>query len=81
MIESHHSPRFLIKLNIEVLIEFCYLVLLRPLFCITELRISAVDVKLSCTEVASTPLALSDKRIGSVLTELFDHYDLRVVLE
>jgi hypothetical protein len=79
LISSHQSPRPLVELNIEILVEFCYAVLLRPFLGFTELSIRAIDVELACPKIASTPSAVSSKQSSLVLTKGFGHRDLEAV--
>jgi hypothetical protein len=77
---SHHSSRLLVDFNIEILIEFCYAILLRPLLGVTELSACAIDVEFACPKIASAPSAASSKRNNPMLTEGFVHRDLEAVL-
>lgn len=81
LVISHQSPRPLVELNIEILIEFCYAILLRPFLGITELSICAIDVELACPKIASTSSAALSERNSPVLTEGFGHRDLEAVPE
>jgi len=81
MVNSHHSPRPLVEVNIEILVEFCYAIFLRPFLSITELSICAIDIELACPKIASSPSATSSKRNSPMLTEGFGHRDLEAVLE
>ena len=57
--DTHHQSCSLIDLDIEVLVQFLYLLLLAPFLGVCELAVCSLDVELSCSQVASANMSAS----------------------
>lgn len=66
MNEAHHCPRLLVELDIDLIVQFCYLVLFRPLGGVCKLSQRASDVEFSRPKVASIPSASPNTHSGPI---------------
>lgn len=67
--ETHHQSCSFIDLDIEVLVQFLYLLLLQPFLCVCKLAVCSLDVELSCSQVASRNMSASCQDIHLRLYE------------